>query len=152
MKAKQTNRSRNSHFGFWICDFGLKTPSQSKITNPKSKIGLLALVLAVPLLSGCNLRQVLGWDMYNQPKTGKPYRESDFFEDKLSARQMVAGTVPRREVVADRNSTGIDFEKAQYTGDAFPDATFGEKGNEIDDAKLKAVLERGQTIYNVYCA
>jgi mono/diheme cytochrome c family protein len=151
MNVKHMHSSRR-HFGFRICDFGLKTAFQSKITNPKSKISLLALALTVPLLSGCNLRQVLGWDMYNQPKTGKPYRESDFFEDKLSARQMVAGTVPRRDVFADRNSTGIDFEKVNYAGDGFPDGTFGGKGSEIDDAKLKTVLERGQTVYNIYCA
>lgn len=106
------------------------------------------LALALPLLGGCNLRQHMGLDMYEQPKN-KPYEPSDFFEDRLSARPFVAGTVPRNEVYHDRSSVAV--EPVRYMGDAFPPETLG-KGDAVDPATLKTVLERGQIKYNVYCA
>jgi mono/diheme cytochrome c family protein len=107
--------------------------------------------LALPLLAGCNIRQVFDLDMYNQAKVSKPYRPSDFFADKTSARPLVAGTVPRKDVFVDRSSVGVDYEKIQYAGDAYPPDTFGE-GDAVDPAKLKEALDRGQTVFNVYCA
>ena len=117
----------------------------------RSRVSLALAGLALPLLTGCNLRQVLNWDMYDQPKVSKPYRPSDFFADKASERPLVAGTVARKEVVNDRSSIGVDYEAVAYAGDGFPDGTLGEK-DAVDPAKLKEVLERGQTVYNVYCA
>lgn len=111
---------------------------------------ILCLSLALPLLAGCNIRAVAGLDMYNQGKV-KTYRQSDFFEDKLSARPLVAGTVARREVYVDRSSVGLDYEKAQYVGDAFPPDFLGA-GDAIDGEKLAARLKRGEVVYNTYCA
>jgi mono/diheme cytochrome c family protein len=130
--------------------------SDLRPTTPRGQAGgrraaALLAALALPLVGGCNIRQVLDWDMYNQPKVSKPYRPSDFFADKTSARPLVAGTVPRKEVFVDRSSVGVDYVAAQYAGDGYPDGTLGE-GDAVDPAKLKAALERGQTVYNVYCA
>jgi mono/diheme cytochrome c family protein len=111
---------------------------------------VLALsALALPALGGCNIRQHMGLDMYDQAKVYKPYEVSDFFEDRQSSRPLVAGTVPRRETVFDRSGLGV--EPVRYMGDAFPPDTLG-KGDAVDPAQLKKVLERGQTKYNVYCA
>lgn len=100
--------------------------------------------LVLPALGGCNIRQYAGLDMYDQPKVYTPYEASDFFEDKLSARPLVAGTIPRREVYADRSSVGV--EPLKYAGDAFP------PGFPTDGPELKKVLENGQLKYNIYCS
>lgn len=101
--------------------------------------------LALPMLGGCNIRQIVGLDMYNQPKANV-YTKSDFFEDKSSARPAVLGAVPRREVYVDRSSTGV--EPVIYAGDAFP----ADVQKKLDGPDLKATLERGQVVYNIYCA
>lgn len=102
-------------------------------------------VLALPMLGGCNIRQIVGLDMYNQPKV-KVYRKSDFFEDKLGARPLVAGTVARREVYVDRSSVGVEY--VVHAGDGFP----ADVQKKLEGNDLKATLERGQLVYNVYCA
>jgi len=88
-----------------------------------------ALVVAVAL-SGCRL------DMHVQPKY-KPYEPSAFFDDGLSARQPVSGTVARGQLRIDEHL---------YTGkvngvvvDAFP---FPITAND---------LLRGQQRFNIYC-
>ena len=121
---------------------------RSAIRRPPFSVLVAAAALAVPLLAGCNIRQHVGMDMYEQAKN-KPYDPSDFFEDRLSARPFVAGTVPRQEVYHDRSSVGI--VPVRYLGDAFPPDTLGP-GDQVDPAKLKTVLERGQLKYNVYCS
>ncbi|MDQ2901840.1 MAG: cytochrome c [Acidobacteriota bacterium] len=91
---------------------------------------VLALLSAL-LLAGC--RQ----DMHDQPKY-LPLRYSNFFEDGRTSRPLVPGTVARGELRED---------VAFYTGkngkddlDAFP--------IEIN----KAVIERGQQRFNIYCS
>jgi len=101
--------------------------------------------LALPMLGGCNIRQIAGLDMYNQPKA-KVYRASDFFPDRMASRPIVAGTVARKEVYADRSSVGV--EPVIYAGDAFPD----DFQKQLQGDGLKPILERGQVVYNVYCA
>lgn len=110
----------------------------------RSRPALLLACMALPLTTGCNLRQIFGLDMYNQPKY-KPMRASEFFEDRSSARPLVNGTVPRRDAAADRAGTSV--EPIIYAGDAFPpDFPLGNA-----DA-MKDVLARGQLVYNVNCA
>ena len=129
-----------------------RTRNTTRSVPARAGLARVALAgLALPMLAGCNLRQVLNWDMYDQPKVSKPYRPSDFFSDKTSARPLVGGTVPRSEVYVDRSSVGVDYVAAQYAGDGYPEGTLGE-GDAIDPAKLKEALERGQTVYNIYCA
>lgn len=102
-------------------------------------------VLALPLLGGCNIRQIAGLDMYNQPKA-KVYRGSDFFADGMASRPIMAGTVARSEVVYDRASVGLD--PVVYAGDAFPEAV----QRQMQGDGLKPLLKRGQVVYNIYCA
>src|SRR5262245_58086538 len=81
----------------WKCE-RLK-PGNSVPDRPKalSVLRLNCVVLAV----GCVLFSVgCRRDMQDQPKM-KPYRESTFFEDHLSARPLVEGTVPRGYLKAD---------------------------------------------------
>jgi hypothetical protein len=88
-------------------------------------------LLFAALLTGC--RQ----DMQDQPKY-IPLRPSTFFADGRSERPLVEGTVARGH---------LDADTAFYTGkidnkpvDAFPFPI------------TRAVLERGQERYNIYCA
>jgi mono/diheme cytochrome c family protein len=76
-------------------------------------------------------------DMHDQPKY-RPYRESAFFADDLSARPLVAGTVPRGHLNEDALLyTGKD-NGAVATVFPFPvDAT---------------VMSRGQERFNIYCS
>ncbi len=92
-------------------------------------IGLL--VVCAALLTGC--RQ----DMQDQPKY-IALRPSSFFDDGRSERPLVEGTVARGHLNADT---------AFYTG---------KVDNKLVDAVpfpvTRAVLERGQERYNIYCS
>lgn len=76
-------------------------------------------------------------EMDKQPKYAKVYQASKFFADGQSARPLVAGTVARGQARTDQ-------------------AYFAAKSGEqiIDEIPMKvdrAVLERGQQRYNIYC-
>lgn len=75
-------------------------------------------------------------DMADQPRYG-PLAASDFFADGRSARPLVDGTVARGQL---RENTVL------YTG--FSGKTLV---SEIPVPVTKAVLERGQNRYNIYC-
>jgi mono/diheme cytochrome c family protein len=76
-------------------------------------------------------------DMHDQPKY-RPYRESSFFADDLSARPVVAGTVPRGHLNDDALLyTGKD-NGAIATVFPFP----------VDNS----VMARGQERFNIFCA
>jgi mono/diheme cytochrome c family protein len=83
--------------------------------------------------TGCELRQ----RMYNQPRY-EPYEQSDFFGDQRSARPLIPGTVARGHLNED------DHLYLGMIGDQFVD-TFPFP---VD----RAVLERGQSRFNIYCA
>jgi len=87
---------------------------------------------ALLLLGGAGCRQ----DMHDQPKY-KEYRPSAFFDDGRSARPLVADTVARGY---------LDDDPLLYTGKngtAFAD--------QFPFPVTKAVLERGQQRFNIYC-
>jgi hypothetical protein len=91
------------------------------------------IIVFVPLLltfAGCT-------DMYNQPRY-KPLRESKFYEDRLSARQFVEGTVARGDARTDELfSTGrID----------------GKLANTFPFPVTNDVVKRGQDKFNVFCS
>ncbi|QOV91547.1 c-type cytochrome [Humisphaera borealis] len=121
----------------------MRRPNHNFLRSLLVKAALPAL--ALPILGGCNLRQYAGFDMYNQPKA-KVYRKSDFFEDRLGARPIVSGTVARSEVYVDRSSVGVQY--VIHAGDGFP----ADVQKKLDGPDLKATLERGQVVYNVYCS
>ena len=76
--------------------------------------------------------------MSNQPMI-KPFRKSDFFEDKSSARQLPAGTVPRGFLREDR---------ALHAG-------LGPDGKFLADPPIQPTLEvlhRGRERYDIFCS
>ncbi len=89
------------------------------------------LLLAVLLLVGC--RQ----DLYNQPKK-KPYAASEFFDDGRAARPPVPGTIARGQLNDDPHLYAGRVNGQLVTTFPFP----------VD----RAVLERGRSRYNIYCA
>lgn len=100
----------------------------AKQTQWISAFGLLA---ALVLGAGC--RQ----DMHDQPKY-KGFRPSDFFADGRSVRPLVPGTVARGH---------LNDDALLYTG------KIGENFSpEFPFPVTRAVLERGQERYNIFCS
>ena len=91
---------------------------------------LAAACLAGLALAGC--RQ----DMHDQPRY-KPYRESDFFGDRRSARPQVEGTVARGML---REDTHL------YTG-----KVDGVLAETFPFPVTAALLQRGRERYGIYC-
>jgi cbb3-type cytochrome c oxidase subunit III len=88
----------------------------------------------VLILTGPACRQ----DMFNQPKV-KPLARSDFFEDGMSARPPIDGTVARGELRADR---------VFYTGIG-PDGTFVPA---LPVPLTRALLLRGRERFDIFCS
>ncbi len=101
-------------------------------TRRRRAISLGITLLSALALSAC--RQ----DMHDQPKY-IPLRPSSFFGDGRSERPLIEGTVARGH---------LDDDYAFYTGRG-PDGKFLD---EFPFAVTKAVMERGQDRFNVYCA
>jgi mono/diheme cytochrome c family protein len=91
--------------------------------------------VALLLLSGCRS------EMYDQPRY-KPYHASEFFDDGTSARPLVAGTVPRRQP----NERGAASAEHFETG-----KTAGKLTDKLPFPLDRAVLERGQDRYRIFC-
>jgi len=102
------------------------------------KIKFLALavgLLATITVAGC--RQ----DMHNQPKL-IPQRGSTFFSDHRGARPQVLNTVARNQLHADSYF---------YTGVVTGANGYREERDQMPFAVTRAVLERGQERFNIYC-
>ena len=95
----------------------------------------LGLVLALVVLPGCRS------EMYDQPRF-EPYEASDFFDDGMSARPLVAGTIPRRDA----------SEQGPWSHELF---TTGQTGGKLAETLPfpvdRAVLERGQDRFRIFC-
>lgn len=94
---------------------------------------MFVLAIAAIALTGCSRM-----DMQDQPKY-KPQRGSDFFADGRSGRPEVEGTIARGS---------LSDDTAYYDG---KDAN----GNDIDAFPItvdRALIERGQERFDVYCA
>jgi Cytochrome C oxidase, cbb3-type, subunit III len=118
----------------------MKRPDEThseKLPGRRSTGARFALVQAVILclMPGC------GAELYNQPKY-KPYAASDFFDDGMTARPMVAGTVPR----GDASGRGQASEEVFTTG-----KSAGRLAAEVPFPVDRAVLERGQERYRIFC-
>lgn len=96
---------------------------------------MLAFALAASLGAGTACRQ----DMHDAPRFD-PLEKSDFYADHRSARPLIDGTVARGHLRAN---------DAYYTGKENGQPLAGlPAGITLD----KALLERGQSRFNVYCA
>ena len=98
------------------------------------KFGGLVVLTLLALFSTAACRQ----DMQDQPKY-IPLRPSDFFPDGRSERPLVDGTVARGH---------LQDDVLLYTGKG-PDGKFS---NDFPFPITKAVLERGQQRFDIYCA
>ena len=83
------------------------------------------------LLCGCRA------DMQDTPKD-KTFRPSRFFDDRLTARPLVAGTVP---------ATGLADDELLYNG-----TVDGRLATVFPFAITRQVLERGQERFNIFCS
>jgi mono/diheme cytochrome c family protein len=94
------------------------------------------LAVAICLaLAGCN------WDLHDQPRY-ETLEASDFFLDGQSARPLVQGTIPYR-------GEGQWQDEGPFDSGKDGEGKFvGEIPIEID----RALLERGQERFNIYCA
>ncbi len=94
---------------------------------------LFVLVIAVLILSGCRPEQ----EMARQPSY-KPYQSSEFFEDGMSARPLIEGTVSRGSI--DRDPFLMTGKIGNVSVDRFP--------FEITEQ----VILRGRERYDAYCS
>ena len=92
---------------------------------------LTIAVLALVALMSCHQK------MANQARYD-PLEPSDFFDDGMSARPRIAGTVARGEQIAD---TYIDTGKIN-----------GQDGTTWPFPVTKEVLDRGQERFNIFCS
>jgi mono/diheme cytochrome c family protein len=120
------------------CDEGSATPADPSGPVQSKSLGMTnqlrrgaALVLLAAAVTAC--RQ----DMHDQPKY-RPFRESDIFADKRSARPLVPGTVARGTL---REDTVL------YTGKVGNDFA-----TEIPVKVTAELLARGQTQFQVFCS
>jgi mono/diheme cytochrome c family protein len=95
--------------------------------NPRIPLFALAAIS----LAGCHT------DMWRQPK-GEPLGENDFFPDGQMSRPLLTGTIARGKIRKD---------DAFFTG-----AVNGKWVDTLPVPLTKALLERGQERYNVYCS
>jgi mono/diheme cytochrome c family protein len=94
----------------------------------RSSAALAAMALA---LAGCR------YDMQDQPKA-KTFRASAFYDDRLSARPLVAGTVAQGEA---------DSNDLLHTG-----MVNGQLTTVFPFPVTPEVLQRGRERYTIYCA
>jgi mono/diheme cytochrome c family protein len=96
-----------------------------------------ALTAVLLFLAGCRN------EMHEQARY-EPLEPSAFFEDGNSSRPLVAGTVPRQDVRGEPPK-GVD-EDLFFTG-----WNNGRLAEEVPFPVDRAVLERGQQRYRIYC-
>ncbi len=94
----------------------------------RSKFALLALAAA---LFGCRA------DMQDTPKA-KTFRPSRFYDDRMTARPLIAGTVP---------ATGLAGDELLYNG-----VVDGRVATVFPFPVTRQVLARGQDRYNIFCS
>jgi mono/diheme cytochrome c family protein len=97
------------------------------------RIRLVVAIAALGVLAGCRAPQ----KMASQPSY-KPYEDSKFFEDGMSSRLLVPGTVARGTLVTDPYLATGKINNAP--GDSFPFEITAER------------LKRGQERFDIYCS
>ena len=94
---------------------------------------LIIAIIVLITLPGCELRQA----MYDQPRY-EALEASPFFEDGLSARAPIEGTVARGQ---------LQLDDHYYRG-----TVNGEIATKMPIAVTRKVLERGKQRYDIFCA
>ena len=118
------------------------TPDETpKCDEPRHRAAAGAVVAglaALLLLAGCRS------EMYEQPRY-EPLEPSSFFEDGRSSRPLVAGTVPRE----DARGAPPDGRRGGRVLHRLVDK--GRLAETVPFPVDRAVLERGQERYRIYC-
>lgn len=121
----------------------------------KSSRSALLLLLSVAIFGGAACR----YDMQDQPRY-KAYKKSDFFADKRASRDFPEGTVARGQLRENKAFyTGkIDNPDPNAVGQTTTDAsgntlmtTFPNAIDEFPVPVSKALVDRGQDRYEIYC-
>jgi mono/diheme cytochrome c family protein len=108
----------------------------------------LALLIVAFLFAGC--RQ----DMHDQPKY-TPLRPSAFFEDGKSGRQLVDGTVPRRNLKDDPSQSDGDSNGGRslpIKDISAPQRADFTKATTLPFPLTQEVMDRGQERFSVACS
>ncbi len=108
----------------------LKTEISNIKLRPSALFGAFLLLLSS---SGCELRQA----MYNQEKY-EPFEASTFFDDCLSFRNQVTGSVARGQMRLDTH---------YYQG-----MIDGQLASTLPVTVTQELLERGQERFNIFCS
>ena len=103
------------------------------LRNRPSAAVVAAVSAVVLAASGCELRQA----MYDQPRY-EPLEASPFFEDGLSSRQPVEGTVARGHLRLDDHY--------------FRGTVNGEPATTVPVPVTRDLLERGRERYDIFCS
>jgi mono/diheme cytochrome c family protein len=117
----------------------IRERATAKTDRRPRQIGALGLatglLLSLAVLPGCRS------EMYDQARY-EPYEATEFFADGTSARPLVAGTIPRRDPREQGNVPHELFTTGKTAGQLTESLPF-----PVD----KAVLERGQDRYRIFC-
>ncbi len=106
-------------------------PGGSPAAAWKGRPTKLLLIALTALLPACR------YDMQDSPKS-KTFRMSLFYDDKMSARPLVTGTVPQSETERD---------ELLYSG-----ISHGQLATEFPFPVTLDLLKRGQERYNIFCS
>jgi mono/diheme cytochrome c family protein len=104
----------------------------------------VACLFLLALETGCSQK------MANQPKY-RPLRRSDFYEDKLSGRPLVEGTVPRGYLRSDAQF----YSGKNPLPPAQPGKPAAAAAPDLDRFPFPItaqVLDRGENRYNIFCS
>lgn len=119
----------------------------------KHKLLLTTLLAFVALAAGCR------YDMQDQPRY-KAYKQSDFFGDKRSSRDLPNGTIPRGQLRTDNALYTGKKENAdpnapvQTVKDEAGNTLVASWPNAIDEFPVpvtKELVDRGEERYKVFC-
>jgi mono/diheme cytochrome c family protein len=132
------------------------------IRSPRARLLLLLCLFTFAFLLSSACRR----DMQDQPKA-IAYRESTFFRDGISSRNLVPGTVPRGYLRADREfylgkkanagavTAGQPAAPQATTGTATaasPTALYPDDVETFPIPITKEDMQRGQERYNIFCS
>jgi Cytochrome C oxidase, cbb3-type, subunit III len=128
-----------------------KEHAHDGVKRIRARAAIFACVACLLAAAGCRL------DMHVQPRYN-PYDPTDFFGDGRSARQPVAGTVPRDANVGETDEASAGGSAGGNIGGTPSSVTRagGSDGdanaNAFPFAMTREVLERGRERFNIFCA
>ncbi len=112
-----------------------KHECRAGVGAPPAHVPLVLVAAALFALCGCRN------EMYDQPRY-EPYEASDFFDNGMSSRPLVAGTVPHYDAADRSQAASVTFNDGSDRRQARRDLPF-----PVD----RAVLERGQERFRIFC-